>query len=221
MNKIPPSVLKEALRLLGTDTEADSGLLDDLKRAYAQLLEVSKPRTVYKKTAVRQTENGVLLDGTEFVSKDLKKLFSNSSHAFILAATLGAETDTFLRRKMIENMADAALLDACANAETERVCDTLEQQLSAEISGGEYLTKRFSPGYGDVDLEYSSVLVNILNAQKAIGLACTASKMLVPSKSVTAFIGISAIKEDRRRRCDECAANTDCVWKKRGERCGV
>ena len=213
--------MKEALRLLGTDTEADSGLLDDLERAYAQLLEVSKPRTVYKKTAVRQTENGVLLDGTEFVSKDLKKLFSNSSHAFILAATLGAETDTFLRRKMIENMADAALLDACANAETERVCDTLEQQLSAEIGENKYLTKRFSLGYGDVDLEYSSVLVNILNAQKAIGLACTASKMLVPSKSVTAFIGISAIKEDRRRRCDECAANTDCVWKKRGERCGV
>ena len=155
MNKIPPSVLKEALRLLGADTEADSRLHDDLERAYAQLLEVSKPRTVYKKTAVRQTENGVLLDSTEFVSKDLKKLFSNSSHAFIIAATLGAETDTFLRRKMIENMADAALLDACANAETERVCDTLEQQLSAEIGENKYLTKRFSPGYGDVDLKYS------------------------------------------------------------------
>lgn len=213
--------MKEALRLLGANAEADNRLLDDLERAYEQLLKVSKPRTVYKKAAVRQTENGVLLDSREFVSKDLKKLLSNSSHAFIIAATLGAETDGLLRRKMIENMADAALLDACANAETERVCDTLEQQLSAEIGEGEYLTRRFSPGYGDVDLKYSSALVNILNTQNVIGLACTASKMLVPSKSVTAFIGISAIKEDRHRRCDECAANTDCVWKKRGERCGV
>ena len=219
MNKIPPSVFKEALRLLGAKETGD--LTVSLERAYETLMSVAKPRTVYKRVAAAQTEHGVMLDNTEFAGSDLKKLFAHSEEAFLLAATLGAETDALIRTKMSGDMAEAALLDVCANAEVERVCDILEKELFDVIGKGKYLTRRFSPGYGDLPLKYSSVIVNALNTQKYIGLSTTQASMLVPIKSVTAMIGISSVSENRGRRCEECAANDSCIWQKRGERCGI
>lgn len=219
MTNLPPSVLKEALRLLGA--KAGSGIEADLEKAYSKMLAAAQPRTVYRLFPVRQTENGILAGDTEFTGRDIKKLLANSDKAFLLAVTLGAGVDALLRTKMSCDMAEAALLDICANAETERVCDTLETELFDIIGNGKYLTRRFSPGYGDLPLKYSSVIVNALNTQKYIGLGTTSADMLVPVKSVTAIIGVSSVREMRGRLCWECAINNSCIWKKRGERCGL
>ena len=220
MCKLPDSIYKEAARLLKADP-ADHTLYEELAKQYVLLQSVAEPKSTYKLVLVKQTDEGVLLDDFEIKSNDLKKLFANSKSAFLLAVTLGTQTDALLRRKSAENMAQATLLDACASAEVERLCDILEQNLAAKIEPGKYFTQRFAPGYGDVRLKYMSKLVNVLNTQKVIGLSVSMSDMLVPTKSVVALLGISNIKEKRGTRCETCAANADCYWKKRGELCGV
>lgn len=223
MNNQNRSVLKEAARLLGA-SHAQADFAKELQSAYSLLQKISNPRSIYKICPVSQTENGIRLSGTEDVeiqSNDLKQLFAHSSRAVVLAVTLGAEVDAAIRKQMACDMHRATLLDACASAEVERVCDNLEQQLFAQLSQGEFLTRRFSPGYGDLDIKYSSVLVNAFHTQKEIGLSITQAGMLVPAKSVTAMLGISNRKEARHRQCSECAANADCIYKKRGERCGI
>lgn len=219
MTKIPPSVIKEAVRLLGAQN--DNTFAAELEHAYKLLLAASKPRNIYHRVPAAQTKNGVMLGNTEFASNDLKKLLTHSDTAFLLAVTLGAEIDALIRRLSVTDMTLATLTDVCANAETERVCDLLEKKLFEEIGPDKYLTRRFSPGYGDLPLKYSSVLVNVLNTQKHIGLSITSADMLTPVKSVTAIIGVSSERENRFRRCDECAADKNCVWQKRGERCGL
>lgn len=220
MFNIPSSVYREAVRLLKADS-SDGALRDELAKQYELLQSVAEPKSIYKLVSVKQTEKGVLLDGSEIESEDLKKLLANCETAFLLAVTLGAQTDALIRRKSMEDMAEATLLDACASADVERLCDVLEQQLADRIGPEKYMTRRFAPGYGDVELKYTSVLVNALNTQKQLGLTNSFSNMLVPAKSVVALIGISNTKEDRGIRCEDCAANADCYWKKRGELCGV
>jgi len=215
------SVIKEAARLLGAKN-APAEFVREIVSAYNVLLAVVKPRSIYKSVSVAQTADGVLLDNAlAITSRDLQKLFAHSRRAVLLAVTLGAEADALIRQKMAYDMPLATLLDACASAEVERVCDVLEQQIAARLGSCEFLTRRFSPGYGDVDIKYSSELVNALNTQKQIGLSVTSQAMLVPSKSVTALLGVSDKRENRFRLCEECAANGNCIYQKRNERCGA
>lgn len=215
-----PSALKEAARLLGA-SPASAEFMRELADAYNLLRSVAKPKSIYKIVPATETETGIMLESVSIDSLDIKKLFSHSSSAVLLACTLGAAVDTLIRQKMVSDMPLATMLDACANADIERICDNIEQEIFATLPEDKFLTRRFSPGYGDLDLQHSSIIVNILNTHKQIGLSLTSHKMLVPSKSVTALIGISDKKEERFRRCDECAANEDCIYKKRGERCGL
>ncbi len=50
---------------------------------------------------------------------------------------------------------------------------------------------RFSPGYGDCPLSAQRSIVNsVLNATRLIGLTVTPTSLLIPTKSVTAVIGL-------------------------------
>jgi 5-methyltetrahydrofolate--homocysteine methyltransferase len=96
-----------------------------------------------------------------------------------------------------------------------------EASEAKKLSENEYLTMRFSPGYGDVPLIASEGILEILNAKKRIGMGLTESSMLIPIKSVTAFIGISDRKEHRGLSCDSCSIADRCLYRKRGDFCGI
>ena len=54
------------------------------------------------------------------------------------------------------------------------------------------LTTRFSPGYGDFSLEHQPALLSLLDTQRRIGLTLSEGGMMLPTKSVTAIVGIRA-----------------------------
>ena len=78
------------------------------------------------------------------------------------------------------------MADALCSAAIEGFCDLLNARLAEGLS----TRARFSPGYGDMSLEYQRDFISVLDAGKNIGLALTQSLMLTPTKSVTALIGI-------------------------------
>ena len=118
-------------------------------------------------------------------------------------------------------MLEAMILDSCASVLIDKVCDDAEQEIMQTLRENEYLTMRFSPGYGDVPLEISSEILDILSAQKRIGLTLTKTHMLLPTKSITALIGISNQKENRQKSCGHCNLVKTCYYRRRGERCGL
>ena len=94
-----------------------------------------------------------------------------------------------------------------------------------------YLWDHYQPGRldgidlmiscGDLSPEYNSELLSALNASKAIGLSTTAANMLVPTKSVTAVIGVSSTPDHRFSGCGTslgCSAcsKTDCSFRREG-----
>lgn len=44
--------------------------------------------------------------------------------------------------------------------------------------------------------------------------------MLLPMKSVTAFIGLSSVKEDTQKSCKDCFIQGVCAYRRRGEKYG-
>jgi hypothetical protein len=55
----------------------------------------------------------------------------------------------------------------------------------------ESITWRFSPGYGDLPLDTHINLLGALDTSRKIGLTVSRSLILIPSKSVTAIIGVT------------------------------
>ena len=136
-----------------------------------------------------------------------------------MAATLGAETDTLLRRAQARSMADAVILDACASAAIENVCDNLCADIEAALAPM-CLTDRFSPGYGDLPLGQQGALCRLLDAERRIGLTLTDGGLMLPQKSVTALMGVSpAPVKKRGRGCAYCDRLGACQYRKDGKTC--
>lgn len=225
-------MINEALRYIGMPSKAKSraqveatelSMHDKVEEGFRYLNQIASPRVIYQAVDAVIEEEKVLLGGTScsVQSRDLVKLLANSKRCVLMAATLGMEVDKQISLKQKVDMLDAIILDACASVLIDKVCDEAEAGIIEALKENEFLTMRFSPGYGDVPLETSSDLIDILQATKRMGLSLTKSHMLVPTKSVTAIIGISNQKENRQKSCGACNLVKTCAYRKRGEQCGL
>ena len=119
------------------------------------------------------------------------------------------------------DVAESFAIDCLCSAAVEQVCDAAEEEIFSVIEAP-YRTWRFSPGYGDLPLGIQGSFLKMLNAQRRIGLTVTDSMLLIPSKSVTALIGISDAPVSRGKRgCGSCNMRENCAYRRGGRSCQV
>lgn len=123
----------------------------------------------------------------------VKGLWKREGDTVYLCGTLGAEFDQQQRRLAAVSAADAYAAQLKGLEEVEKLMDSLEAEARASLADGEKLLPRRSPGYGELPLELSREILDKLDATKRIGVALTASLLLVPSKSVTAICKVERI----------------------------
>ena len=121
-------------------------------------------------------------------SASLAERFFRSSKVTILAVSLGggicARIDAL---EAEEKITDALALDAAASAAVEALADAVQLMLQQRAGKeGFALTKRFSPGYGDLPLTYQKNIIDILEGGK-YNISVSDSLILLPRKTVTAF----------------------------------
>ena len=134
---LPPSVRAEALRLLGVSGEPEAALSDELELCYAEMRRHSSPRAVYKIFGIRAADEAVeITPELRLCGAELAKLCKDCRRAALLAATLGAGVDRLIARAQAESISRAMILDACASAEIERLCDESEPAIMAEAARG-------------------------------------------------------------------------------------
>lgn len=232
---VAKAMIEEALRYIGMPQKkyqlehegnivwSREEMIEKVEQGFKKLEQIAIPRVLYQRLSVNKTDEEVTLEGTlcKIKSRDLVKLLAHSKSCVIMAATLGLEVDRQIGLRQRMDMLDALVLDVCASVLIDKICDDVEVELVKELSELDYLTMRFSPGYGDVPLEASGDFLDILMAPKKIGLSLTKSQMLVPTKSITAIIGISDRKENRQKSCGTCNLVKTCAYRKRGEQCGL
>ena len=197
-----------------TDPEYITFLHEQIRQCEAEVLKCASPRAVLRILPVEEIRP--LLSG-----QDINRLLSGCTEAVLMAVTLGSELEKRLMIEEVTNMSNAYVLDLCASQAVEQAADDLERRLRDRIlQEGKYLTNRYSPGYGDYPIEMQRLLLDYLNAGRAIGLMLTPTNLMVPRKSITAILGISTEpKPDVYGNCTHCPLRTKCAWRERGERC--
>ena len=197
----------EVFRYLGyRGAESDlrvSGLVKELSVLFEASLE---PKRVYGIWDCKVDSTTVTLGTMIIKSEDLARRLEGCSRAALLAATLGREADTLIRRCSVQDMEKAVIAQAVCTAMIEAYCDKTEEEIAARQDlQGLFRTKRFSPGYGDFDIACQKDIVNALSCDRKIGLTLTSACMLAPSKSVTAVIGFAKEMKQNLKKCRECA----------------
>ena len=128
------------------------------------------------------------LDG----SKALSIRLAGCSEAYLACGTLGASFDAYHRRVSVSSGADALIVQAIGAAAIEKVMDSIEDDIRTELAEDERLVTRYSPGYADFPLAEQRTLLGLLDAPRVVGVSLTDSLLMVPSKSVSAVIGVAS-----------------------------
>lgn len=216
-----PVVMKEVFRYAGIPVKEISSLDDETKKlaetAVEKIRSVMNPKACYVRFDVKIKTDNSQLDATsqpadisndnttsntrpvitfskyKIESKDLAANLKDCNSIYLFAATLGSAVDKEIQKASRINPALAVMLQAAGAMFIESYCDTLQNELLEEEKkdSGEFVP-RYSPGYGDVPLENQKIFFEVLQCEKNLGLTLTDSLLMMPEKSVTAFIGIKS-----------------------------
>ena len=205
--------IAEAQRYLGIRVP-DEALTADMTALAAALQARITPRCVW--TVLPYPHSEFRIPNSEFAAS----LLADCTHIAVLAASLGAEFDLWVRREQARDMGRAAMLDALGSAYVEAACDAAEAEIRARFPG-KHLTDRFSPGYGDLPLTLQPELLRLTGAHR-IGVTLTDSLLMNPQKSVSAIVGLADTPQPARiRGCAHCNLREHCTYRKAGTTCHV
>lgn len=158
--------------------------IDDLKEC---VIDASNPKGCWSAVKVGNDACGnVLIGETVAESKDLSTNLLNCDFAMVFCATLGVGVDRLIRKNIVKSSADGVICNAIASAYIEGLCDKINDQFKNDFGA---FNPRYSCGYGDLSITYQRKFLDMLNAEKNIGVFCTDKFILIPSKSVTAIVG--------------------------------
>lgn len=218
---------REAYRYLGLKgAEPDAATARAVEEALDALDAAAEPRQISRRFPLRRDGDALEIEGLRIASRALARNLDGCAEVFVMAATLGMGPDRLIARAQAAGaMHRAVALQAAAAAMIEAWCDAVNGELREQArQRGMFLRPRFSPGYGDFALECQPGLFRLLGVQRNIGVTLTDTLLMIPTKSVTAVIGIAprndACPEDEASPLDEasprgCTAcdRADCAYR--------
>lgn len=189
--KEPSINKKEIMRYMSSQGGGDEilGLVDE---CLAEVREMLQYKVCYAILTAETDSNIISLSCGQITSRNLAKNLSGCDKAIIFAATIGIGIDRLISKYSRLSPAKALCLQAIGAERVEALCNDFCEKMKSEFQGkGESLRPRFSPGYGDLPLETQKMIFSLLDCPKRIGVTLGDTLLMSPSKSVTAFIGIT------------------------------
>ena len=184
---LPPPVWPEVARYAKT-VEGDALASALFAEVWEEAQGAFAPRAVLCECAVHTEGDRVFIGGITVTSGMLARTLSGVFRALVVAATVGPTVDRLIGRYSRLSPSRALMLQALGTERIEAALDALGATLAAEYACP--LTPRKSPGYGDLPLSLQREIFALLSPERTIGLTLADSLLMMPTKSVTAFIGI-------------------------------
>ena len=175
------SVQEVARYLRMGENAPDGALAARIGELIGAATRVLRPARIWRRLPVAQIPS----PGTT-----LLRHLEGCAEAYLACGTIGPGLDALQRRVSVTSGADALIVQAIGAALIERHMDGVEDEIRAELAPGEMLLTRYSPGYGDFPLEAQRPILSLLDTPRKIGVSLTDSLLMVPSKSVSAVIGV-------------------------------
>jgi len=212
------SFQEEVLRYLGCQgVQTDERVVSQIILVSEEAASCVNAKNVFGIWDCRIESDTVTIGEMTINSRDLACHIRDCKIAVLLAATLGTGADILLRRYSALDMGKALIAQAVCTAMIERYCDMVISEITQNPRLEElYPVLRFSPGYGDFDIKWQKDVLKLLNAEKRIALSLSDGYMLIPSKSVTAVIGFSKEKTNKKYEEEKCAlcTNMQCAYRR-------
>jgi cobalamin-dependent methionine synthase I len=135
-----------------------------------------------------KTKSEIVLKNITLEKKTIVKVMAKAEEIAFFVNTIGpaleSEVDRLYQR---DEYTKATILDTIGSVAADDGADYLNSLIVEKV--GKKATTRFSPGYGDWDLNIQERLLTLTQAAK-IGVRCNESFFMVPRKSVSAVIGL-------------------------------
>lgn len=217
-NEIIPTRTSEIWRyagFLGKQNEINGELKNTFEEVEKEICGLFSYKACYRRMKITY-ENGEPLLPFRTKSKALSKLLENCDEIIIFTATIGLELDRYIAKQQRISPVKALLANAYGAERIENLCDTFCEDIKNQLqSENKFITRRFSPGYGDFPLESQKEMFALLDPNRQIGVSLNESLLMSPSKSVTAIMGIKSekCKNISANKCNECS-NKNCVFRK-------
>lgn len=209
---------REVYRYLGYRGQLpDERVREACERCIGDLLRASAPKVICREFPLVIAEGlpEIHISDLCIRSRNLAKNLRDCDRILLFAATLGVGPDRLIARASVARVSDMVILQAAAATMIEACCNSACDDLREQYRlRGCHLRPRFSPGYGDFSLEHQRDLIRMLNASKEIGITLTESLLMMPSKSVTAVIGVSETDEACPVQGCEACGKTDCAYRR-------
>lgn len=206
----------EVYRYMGIRGEADGRSKELVESCIRELTGKMNPRSF-------SLEYPVTVDADDWIdmtcfrvrSHNLGRNLRGCERVILFAATIGEGADLLIRRASHSDVSRALAMQAVSAAAIEAYCNELNLGYKEEAEKrGFYLRPRFSPGYGDFPLEKQRILCDVLKTEKTVGITLTESLLMIPSKSVTAVIGMSRHREPCLLEGCEACSKKDCEFRR-------
>jgi hypothetical protein len=168
-------------------------LLDDQINYVKQIWE---PKAILKTLPITQkTPEIIQTKVISIPSRDIALLLSHAQKVVFFLVTTGAKATDYKALLLEKNeISTAFLVDSILSEFVDALADSLNVKLNRQYGlQNTTLTRRFSPGYGDLKLDFQKPLLELLEADK-LGVTLNESFLLIPEKSITALVGL--IKND-------------------------
>ena len=209
----PPEIKRsEIFRYAGVKTpdEKLNALLSEcLKETEGKLTY----KVCYKTFPVTANGNEIDLSFCKTTSKDLKVNLDGATEIILFAATIGLYVDRLIAKYNLLSPVKALFFQAIGAERIESLCDAFNEDITNELEKkGKFTRPRFSAGYGDFGIEFQKDIFAALSVDKNIGVKLNDSLLMTPSKSVTAIIGVSDKKANRKEKCADC--KKDCPFRR-------
>ena len=192
---IVPKIDKEEIRRyarMGAMSSESDLLLD---RAIEETVPLLTYKACYAEFPINISDNTVAFPFTEIKSHDLANRFIGCDKAIIIVTTIGIGADRLVEKYKKVSPAKAFIINAVCTERIESLTDKAQNEIASEYQKlGFSLTKRYSPGYGDLPLEFQKNVFSVLSPEKNLGATLNDSLLMSPSKSVSAIIGIKSQK---------------------------
>ena len=222
---------EEHLKKAETDEKMHAALVrlqEQMEEAEDMLWEAARPAFAW---AVVETAD-LPVEGVS-----LAKHLEGCDRLVLMAVTLGPEVDELISETQVSKIALSVVIDCGASVMAELAANLAEEQIRRELAAEAvpsadvdlsadiaplYVTKRFSPGYGDSPLEMQTQVLGMLDAEHQLGITLSKGFMMSPSKSITAIMGLADHPvTGRLATCEECVLRDKCRFRAEGRLCGT
>lgn len=207
----------EVYRYLGYRNIKKDPQIDELiESCKKEVLEVSSMKHFYRRFPLELLEDDVVkIEELCITSKSLSKNLRGCSEVIMFIATLGPEVDRVLARYSRVQVARALVFQAVAAAAIESYCNKCQREIERSLEEEKlFLRTRFSPGYGDVKLEVQKDFLSKIDSVKKVGVILNEGGLMIPEKSVSAFMGISSEKTECNIDGCEICGNENCAYRR-------